>query len=264
MLERLKCRSSAPSYPLGWLGLSYCTCWWILPEVLNMGQLAGKFVMFLLNDGQKQNWFNVQRPERLGQKGTEGSFLRSFFLNIVIPFTLRSPKWSLSPRFHHQNPMYASSLPHTCLLHAPPISFLSIWSPTNAACNNDFVANLSDIASCSYDALTWVSSEYCRSSSSNGADILSYKTCIMAHSLTVTCVYITSTDWWTILWRRQTRMRNVSKTTTSCYYKMAIPPWLKLLCFNCLTPEDGDIMGFRTSTNTCLSIQHWNSICIYI
>ena len=35
-------------------------------------------------------------------------------LNIVLPAMPGSPKWSLSPRFHHKNPTYAS-LPHYTL-----------------------------------------------------------------------------------------------------------------------------------------------------
>jgi hypothetical protein len=45
-------------------------------------------------------------------------------LNIILPFTPRSSKWSLSLRFPHQNPAYTSAL--HILLHAPPISFFSI------------------------------------------------------------------------------------------------------------------------------------------
>ena len=39
-------------------------------------------------------------------------------LNIILPSTPGSPKWSLSFRFPHKNPVYASHLPHTCYI--PP------------------------------------------------------------------------------------------------------------------------------------------------
>jgi hypothetical protein len=34
-------------------------------------------------------------------------------LNIILPFTLGSSKWSRSLRFPHQNPLCTASLPHT-------------------------------------------------------------------------------------------------------------------------------------------------------
>ena len=48
-------------------------------------------------------------------------------LNIILPSMPGSPKSSISPRFPHQNPIYASPLP-SYALHAPPISFFSILS----------------------------------------------------------------------------------------------------------------------------------------
>ena len=51
-------------------------------------------------------------------------------LNIFLPSTPGSPKWSLSLRFPHQNPVYASLLP-PYVLHAPPISFFLIYHPNN-------------------------------------------------------------------------------------------------------------------------------------
>ena len=48
-------------------------------------------------------------------------------LNIILTSTPGCSKWSVSLRFPHQNPVYATPLP--ILLHAPPISFFSILSP---------------------------------------------------------------------------------------------------------------------------------------
>jgi hypothetical protein len=43
-------------------------------------------------------------------------------LNIILPYTPEPSKWSLSLRFPHQNPVYASRLHRAS-------QFLSIWSP---------------------------------------------------------------------------------------------------------------------------------------
>ena len=37
-------------------------------------------------------------------------------LNNILPSSPGSSKWSLSPRFPHKNPVYASPLPHTCYM----------------------------------------------------------------------------------------------------------------------------------------------------
>ena len=45
-------------------------------------------------------------------------------LNIILPSTYGSPKWSLSLRFPHQKPMYASPLRHTRYMPRPSHSSL--------------------------------------------------------------------------------------------------------------------------------------------
>jgi len=46
-------------------------------------------------------------------------FLR-IHLIIILSSMPASPKWPLSLRFPHQNPVYASPLPHTHYMHRPP------------------------------------------------------------------------------------------------------------------------------------------------
>ena len=43
-------------------------------------------------------------------------------LNIILPSKPGSPMWALSLRFAHQNPVYASPLPHTCYMPYPSLS----------------------------------------------------------------------------------------------------------------------------------------------
>jgi len=41
-----------------------------------------------------------------------------YILNIILPSTPGSPKWSLSLSFPHQNPDYTCLVPHTCSSHS--------------------------------------------------------------------------------------------------------------------------------------------------
>ena len=43
-------------------------------------------------------------------------------LKTILTCTPGSTEWSLSLRFLHQNPVYASPLPHTCYMPYPPHS----------------------------------------------------------------------------------------------------------------------------------------------
>ena len=50
---------------------------------------------------------------------TPTSYFLKIHLNIFLPSTLGSPKWSLPLRFPHQHPVYAPSLLHTCYMPRP-------------------------------------------------------------------------------------------------------------------------------------------------
>ena len=56
------------------------------------------------------------------------SHFLNIHLNIILASTPGSPKWSLPFRFPHQNPVYASPVPHMCYM-PPPVPFFSILSP---------------------------------------------------------------------------------------------------------------------------------------
>ena len=50
------------------------------------------------------------------------SYFLKIRLNITLPSMRWSSKWSLSPRFPNQNPVYASLLPHTFYMTRPSLS----------------------------------------------------------------------------------------------------------------------------------------------
>ena len=74
-------------------------------------------------------------PEPARSSPTPTSHFLKIHLNIILPYTPGSSKWHVSLRFPYQKPVYTSAVPHY-VLHAPPISFLSILTPDQFLVNS--------------------------------------------------------------------------------------------------------------------------------
>ena len=61
----------------------------------------------------------VPTLSQLDPAHTPTSHFLKIHLNIILSSMPGSPKWSLSLRFPHQNPVYASPLPHMCYMPCP-------------------------------------------------------------------------------------------------------------------------------------------------
>ena len=73
----------------------------------------------------------VPIPSQFDPVHTHTSYFLKIRLNIILPSTPASPKWSLSLRFPHQNPVYASPLPHTRYMPCPSHSSRFVINTTN-------------------------------------------------------------------------------------------------------------------------------------
>ena len=62
---------------------------------------------------------------QLDRLHTPTSYFMKIHFNITLLSMPWSPKWSLSLRFPHQNPVYVSPLPHTRYMPAHPIYIMT-------------------------------------------------------------------------------------------------------------------------------------------
>jgi len=65
---------------------------------------------------------HVRIPSQLDPVHAPTSHFLKIHLNIILPSTPRSSKWSLFLMFHHQNPVYASPPTHTSYMPGPSYS----------------------------------------------------------------------------------------------------------------------------------------------
>ena len=120
MLSFLSRISHCSSYPISYL-LTYLLTPWcrVLLEKLIGLQLVKKFPAFLWNP--KVHYPTHKRPPPVSVLGQPNpvhittSHLLEIHLNIIHTSTPRSPQWSLSLRFPHQDPIRSPLLTHTLI-----------------------------------------------------------------------------------------------------------------------------------------------------
>ena len=98
----------------------------VLLEKLTVPQLVKKFHSILWNPKVHYRIQKYPPPapimSQLDPVHTNTSHFLEILLNVVLPSTPGSYKWSLSLRFPHQNPTYTFPLPHTCYMPRLPHS----------------------------------------------------------------------------------------------------------------------------------------------
>ena len=117
--------------------LTYLPAPWsiVLLEKLTGFQLVKKFPAFYAT----RRFIKAFTSARQMSVSWSNPYLTSYFLNIhphiILPSTPGFAKWSLSLRFPHQNPVYASHSPHTryvshpsCEKHRSPKFYRLLYS----------------------------------------------------------------------------------------------------------------------------------------